>query len=87
MTLNNANGTLSGFGGCNLFNGRYRLQGDKLDFTDLTVTTMACDQAGETEPRFLKALEELDEVRVEGRTLRGYNQGALIISFVADPLR
>lgn len=87
FTLDSSNNTLSGFGGCNQFKGGYRLQGNKLDVSDLAVTAMACESGGDTESRFLKALSELEVVRVEGRTLRGYIQGALIISFVSDPVR
>jgi len=87
FTLDSTNNTLSGFGGCNQFKGGYRLQGNKLDVSDLAVTAMACETGGDIESRFLKALDGLEEVRVEGRTLRGYKQGALIISFVSDPVR
>jgi len=87
FTLDSTNNTVSGFGGCNQFRGGYRLQGSKLDFADLAITAMACETGGDVESLFLKALGELEQVRVEGRTLRGYKQGALILSFEADPAR
>lgn len=87
FTLDSTNNTVTGFGGCNQFRGGYRLQGSKLDFADLAITAMACETGGDVESLFLKALGELEQVRVEGRTLRGYNQGALILSFEADPAR
>jgi putative lipoprotein len=78
---------VSGFGGCNQFRGGYQIDGNKLDIGDLVVTEMACQTGGDSETLFLKALAELQEVRVEGRTMRGYKQGALVISFESDPVR
>jgi putative lipoprotein len=81
-------GTVSGFGGCNRFKGDYEHKGNKLTIGNLAVTAMACESAGDLETGFLSALGKLQEVRVAGRTLRGYDQGgALIVSFEADPVR
>lgn len=87
ITLDSSTKTISGFGGCNQFKGGYERQGNKLKIADLAVTMMACETGSEIEFQFLKALGELEEVRVQGRTLRAYKQGALIISFMADPVR
>ena len=87
LTLDSKTGAVSGYAGCNRFKGSYRLQGNKLTFGDLAVTAMACESGGEVESEFLKALGGLGEVRVAGRTLLGYREGALVASFEADPVR
>ena len=87
VALDEAAGTVSGFGGCNRFKGSYQLQGSKLAFGNLAVTAMACAEGGDRETEFLQALGALDEVRVNGRTLVGFQQGAVIISFEADQPR
>ena len=87
MALDDEAGSVSGFGGCNQFKGSYQLQGSKLALGNLAVTAMACAEGGDSEPEFLQALGALDEVRVNGRTLVGYHQGAVIISFEADQPR
>ena len=87
LTLDSKTGAVSGYAGCNRFKGSYQLQGNKLGLGDLAVTAMACESGGDVESEFLKALAELSEVRVSGRTLLGYKEGALVASFEADPLR
>jgi len=81
-------GTVSGFGGCNRFKGSYELAGNRLTIGNLAVTMMVCASGGDLESGFLSALGKLQEVRVAGRTLLGYDQGgALVVSFAADPVR
>ena len=87
ITLDSSTKTISGFGGCNEFKGGYERQGNKLKIADLAVTMMTCETGSKVEFQFLKALGELEEVRVQGRTLRAYKQGALVVSFMADPVR
>lgn len=83
MLLDGAAATVSGYAGCNQFSGSYELLGNKLTFGTLAATTMACADAGDTEPQFLEALGRLDEVRVSGGTLVAYRQGVVIASFAA----
>jgi len=87
LKLDGSDGSVSGYGGCNRFKGSYQLSGNALTFGDMVATLMACERGGDIERDFMQAIGELEEVRVIGRTLRGYRQGQLIISFEADPPR
>lgn len=53
-----AGGTVSGSGGCNQYTGKYRTEGDRIAFGQVSSTLMGCDgQRGQQEGLFLKALD------------------------------
>lgn len=68
LTLSSKDHRAHGFAGCNRFTGGYELNGDKLRFTALATTRMACAEPTR-EPALLKALEDTASWRIEGRTL------------------
>lgn len=58
-----------GSGGCNRFTGGYTLEGDRLAFSPMAATRMACVDGEPVEGPFLQALERVDRHRVEGDRL------------------
>ena len=59
-----------GFGGCNVLNGGYELQADRLRlrFTNLLTTLKACPDPNQ-EPAFLEVLNQADNYTMRGDTL------------------
>ena len=47
---------LSGFGGCNRFNGSFEIEGQSITFSPMAATMLACIPGGDTERAFLAAL-------------------------------
>jgi putative lipoprotein len=65
-TLTLADGSASGFGGCNTFNGGYELDGDSITIGPLAATLMACEDAkSAAEAAYLPALEAVDSWAIE----------------------
>ena len=65
-----ANGQASGFGGCNRFSGRWRIDGGRLRLGPLAATRMMClTPGGEQEGPFLASLEATRSARLEGGRL------------------
>jgi len=63
--------TVAGSAGCNQFNARYEAEGSKFRFTAPAATRRMCPGAGvmEQEQSFLKALEAVTTMRLEGNRL------------------
>lgn len=67
-TIEFKDGRLSGHGGCNRYNGQYKLEGNVLKVGPVMSTRMACDfMSGEA--KFLKALDGDVKLVVDGNTL------------------
>ncbi|RUP35627.1 MAG: META domain-containing protein [Curvibacter sp.] len=65
-----ASGQASGFGGCNRFSGRWRIEGGQLRLGPLATTRMMClTPGGEQEGPFLASLEATRSARLEGGRL------------------
>jgi heat shock protein HslJ len=65
-TLSLDEGSASGFGGCNTFNGGYELDGDSISIGPLAATLMACeDDKSAAEAAYLPALEAADSWAIE----------------------
>jgi heat shock protein HslJ len=69
IVLNKANHRVSGSGGCNRITGGYQLSGDRLRFTRIAATLMACVDGMETEKAFLHALEQVRTWKIAGQQL------------------
>lgn len=69
MILQASDSTVKGHGGCNGFGGNYELKaGDRIKFSKLVSTMMACDNT-ETENAFFKVLENADNYNLMNDTL------------------
>lgn len=76
-------GRVSGTGGCNRFGGRYEEQGDRLVFSPLTATRMACaPDVMQQEQAFFAILKKVRRLRIETGTLTLMDDaGAPLASF------
>jgi heat shock protein HslJ len=71
-----------GFGGCNRMSGGYALDGDKVTFSDVVATRMACTKGMDVEEGFSRALGEVVRWGIDGTTLRLYDaQGEVVAKF------
>ncbi len=69
FVLEDASGSVRGYGGCNTFFGSYTLKpGNRIRFSKLASTLMSCP-AMDLERDFLNALELADSYAIEGNTL------------------
>ncbi len=64
LQFNEAEKKVSGRGGCNRFFGNYEMDGDKLKFSPLGATRMACPDL-QLETEFFKALETVDTYSIK----------------------
>jgi putative lipoprotein len=69
LTLHSSNRTVSGNGGCNRFSGSYSLNGDRLAFSQVASTMMACTSGMNPEAAFHKAINATRRWRINGQTL------------------
>lgn len=58
FTLQSEGNRVSGFGGCNTFNGSFESEGEEISFGRLATTMMACIEGEDTERAFLGALDK-----------------------------
>lgn len=71
-------GKVLGFGGCNIFSGRYTQDGSTLLVTKLNATRKACGDAGSLEQPFMSTLVMSNSYQLE--------DGQLILSLMGRPL-
>ena len=63
-------GKVTGFTGCNVFNGNYTLEeGMRISFSKMATTRMACPDLAVNEFDFLKVFELADNYTISGNTL------------------
>jgi copper homeostasis protein (lipoprotein) len=60
---------VSGSGGCNRLMGSYEVSADRLTFTQMANSMMACLEGMDTEKAFLSALTQVKTWKIEGRKL------------------
>ena len=60
---------VTGSDGCNRLGGTYKLSDDRLSFSDMTTTMMACAEGVETERAFNEALKRARRWRIAGQRL------------------
>lgn len=79
-------GRVAGSDGCNRIGGGYRLEGDKLAFSQLSSTRMACAEGMEQAQRFALALGSVARYRIAGAHLELLDRtGASQARFEAVP--
>jgi heat shock protein HslJ len=77
-------GRVSGSGGCNSFGGGYRIQGDRVTFSQMISTRRACvdTNANRQESQYLQALDSANRFRVTSRQLSiYYDNGRSVLEF------
>ena len=66
---------VAGSGGCNRLLGGYTLDGDRLSFTQMAGTMMACPTGMETEQAFHAALQQVASWKIDGERLALFDAG------------
>jgi len=70
FTLNSENKQVTGFSGCNTFMGTYTLkEGNRISFSKMASTRMACPEGDFNEQQFLSIFETADNFTIVGHTL------------------
>ena len=78
----NASNQVKGADGCNRVMGAYQVQGDKLEFSQLASTKMACIDDNGVPQQFGEALSKVKHYQVFNKTLKLLDQhGNLLIQF------
>jgi heat shock protein HslJ len=85
--LNSSKKRLQGNGGCNIIAGGYELNGERITFTKIISTKMACLNGMEIEREFLKALEASNNLKLAGENLELYGDDQLLARFEAGKHR
>ncbi|MBW2508370.1 MAG: META domain-containing protein [Deltaproteobacteria bacterium] len=84
LMLQGVDAIVSGFAGCNRFNGRYSLRNDDVSFSQMTMTTTVCDDETELEKQYTKALANTARYRIqEGKLLLYSSDGRELARFEA----
>jgi putative lipoprotein len=79
---------VAGSGGCNRLMGSYSLDGDKLSFSQMAGTMMACPQGMDVERAFHAALGRVAAWRIEGEMLEVFDaSGASVAEFESRYMR
>ena len=84
LVLRSEDHRISGFGGCNRFNGSFEIGGRSITFSQMAMTMMACTPGGDTERAFLAALERATGFRKTAHHLELHDaEGAVVARFEA----
>jgi len=76
----NKDGTVTGNSGCNGFGGSYKVDGDKIAFSEIVSTLIACDEARmQQESAFHQVLTDTATYKIAGITLTLSNNGMVLV--------
>ncbi|EKE83353.1 META domain-containing protein [Idiomarina xiamenensis] len=85
MTLNEGEQRVSGFAGCNNFNGQYQNSQQQIEFAKIATTRKMCEQTMAIEKQFVATLEQVTEWYIEANKLYLLNESGDAIA-VFKPL-
>jgi putative lipoprotein len=71
---------VTGSGGCNRMTGGYALAADKLSFSQMAATRMACPDGMDVEQAFHTALGKVASWRIDGETLELFDAGGASVA-------
>jgi heat shock protein HslJ len=77
-------GRVSGFAGCNQYNGTYTLAGDSIAIGPVVSTKMACTDGMELESRFLATLPKVTHWQVTDSTLTLDGVGGVAVRLITS---
>lgn len=80
IQFNEAEKKVNGRGGCNRFFGNYNMDGDKLKFSPIGATRMACPDL-QTESEFFRVLETVDAYSIKEGLLSLKSKGNVVAVF------
>ena len=81
----NQDGTVSGNSGCNGFGGTYKVDDDRITFSQITSTLMACDEPRMSQEDVVhQVLTDTATYKIEGNTLTLTNNGMVLVFTTAS---
>jgi heat shock protein HslJ len=80
LRFESTTGSISGFGGCNNYFGKYKLNKDSLTITGVGSTEMACDDMN-TETEYYRQLQNTGKFKIVSNTLSFLISGSVILKF------
>ena len=87
FVLNPDTHRVSGADGCNRLSGSYQIDGDRITFSQMISTMMACVEGTDTEKAFRDALNEVSTWKITGRQLELFDaSGKLRATFESRPM-
>jgi putative lipoprotein len=88
LILTSESRRVTGSGGCNRFSGSYELDDNRLTFSQMASTMMACLDSMETETAFLKTLTQVRTWKITGQQLELYGSGEqALLRLEARPMK
>lgn len=73
---------VGGNSGCNVFSGKYKVEGEKIVFSNVISTMRAClEEPGNVEGRFWENLNSATHFKIEGNKLNFYGGEKVLLSF------
>jgi heat shock protein HslJ len=72
---------VNGYAGCNKFFGKYALNGDSLQLSDLSTSRMSCP-AMQTENKLMEVLRRANTYRISGNVLTLFAEGKAVATFM-----
>lgn len=82
LEVDAAKGTVSGFAGCNRFNGAFKLEGERATVSELGSTKKFCEGTMDVENAFTKALRDMDSMKLQGGKLSLLKAGQELATLV-----
>ena len=80
LVLRSQDRRVGGSSGCNRLMGGYALEGEKLAFSRLAGTRMACAEGMDTEQQFLAVLEQTKTWKIAGGHLELFDAGSRLLA-------
>ncbi|SMO55949.1 META domain-containing protein [Solitalea koreensis] len=80
IEFNDSTKKFNGYTGCNNFFGEYTVDGNKLHFSDMSTTRMACPQM-KSENLYLQAISQVDNYRIDGKKLLLYKGEEVLATY------
>lgn len=79
-----ANDRFGGKGGCNGMGGNLKIEGARIDFSEIISTKMFCEDASELENKFFGALDAVDSFKIKKGKLLLYEGDRLVMKLAGE---
>ncbi len=70
-----------GFSGCNRFSGMYQIEGDAINFSQIDMMQMTCQETMPTEQAFQNVLQKTTHYKIQGEKLQLFSNTQVLASF------
>ncbi len=70
-----------GFSGCNRFSGTYQIKGDTINFSQIDMMQMTCQETMQTQQAFISVLQKTTHYKIQDKKLQLFNNAQALASF------